>query len=145
MTIYKDNYKKNTNYVIFLYICPLDVIISEKYWLGIYENDKSKSQIILKKYQANLCFFYHILLCIFTDFAHHQLLTLINRNHTVPLLYEAPVGAVAPADCWPGCPSPLGFGTAVHIFNGFVPRPVYPFIAYKAFHCSSSLPNRTKP
>lgn len=40
---------------------------------------------------------------------------------------------------------PFGLGTALQIFKAFVPRPIYPFIAYRAFFCSSSLPNLTKP
>lgn len=38
-----------------------------------------------------------------------------------------------------------GLGTALQIFNDFVPNPLYPFIVTKLFFCSSSLANLTKP
>lgn len=39
----------------------------------------------------------------------------------------------------------LGLGTALQIFKAFDPKPIYPFISYRADFCSSSIPNRTKP
>lgn len=39
----------------------------------------------------------------------------------------------------------FGLGTALQIFKAFDPKPIYPFISYRADFCSSSIPNRTKP